>query len=50
MNRLRKEGRHSVSKIRRAVGMKIVIYEQMLKTVSQRRGINKMKSFRLHPI
>ena len=49
------QGRHAVSKIRRAVIMKIAVKESMggniaamrkrLKTVSQRRGVDKTKSF-----
>ena len=48
-------GRHAVSKIRRAVSMKIAVKEskrdniaatrKRLKTVSQRRGVDKTKSF-----
>ena len=50
-----RERRHAVGKIRRAVSMKIVVKEgkrgniaakrKRLKTVSQRRGVDKMKSF-----
>ena len=53
--RLREQGKHAVSEIRRAVSMKIVVKEskrcnivamrKRLKTVSQRRGVDKMKSF-----
>ena len=53
--RPREEGRHAVSKIRRAVSMKITIEDsergniatmrERLKTVSQRRGIDETKSF-----
>ena len=49
------EGRHAVSKIRRAVSMKITVEDskkgnivairERLKTVSQRRGTDEMKSF-----
>ena len=49
------ERRHAVSRIRRAVGMKIAIKDskrynilsvrKRLKTVSQRRGVDKTKSF-----
>ena len=53
--RLREQGRHAVSKIRRAVSMKIVIKEstggniaairKRQNTVSQRRGVDKTKNF-----
>ena len=53
--RLREQGRHAVNKVRRAVSMKIVVKEskrgniaamrKRLKTVSQRRGVDKTKSF-----
>ena len=53
--RLQEQGRHAVSKIRRAVIMKIAVKEskrgniaairKRLKTVSQRRGVDKTKSF-----
>ena len=53
--RQRKEGRHAVSKIRRAISTKIAVKEskrgnvaamrKRLKTVSQRRGGDKTKSF-----
>ena len=53
--RSREQGRHAVSKIRRAVIMKIALKEskrgnieamrKRLKTVSQRRGVDKTKSF-----
>ena len=53
--RLREQGRHAVSNIRRSVSMKIALKGSMrgnitamrkrLKTVSQRRGVNKTKSF-----
>ena len=53
--RPRKEGRHAVSKIRRAVSMKIAVeysksrnisaMRQWLKTVSQRRGADETKNF-----
>ena len=58
--RPKKEGRHAVSKIRRAVSMKIAVensercnvaaMRKRLKTVSQRRGIDETKSFRFHPV
>ena len=51
----REQGKHAVSKIRRAVSMKISVKEskrgnvaamrKRLKTVSQRRGVDKTKSF-----
>ncbi len=51
-------GRHAVSKLRRAVSMKIAIKDRQRsnsaarfkakKTVSERRRANKAKSFRLH--
>ena len=50
----REQGRHAVSEIRRAVSMKIVVKESKRgniaamrkrgKTVSQKRGVDKMKS------
>ena len=53
--RLREQGRHAVSEIRRAVSMKIAVKEskrvniaamrKRLKTVSQRRRVDKTKSF-----
>ena len=53
--RLREQGRHAVSKIRRAVSMKIALKEskrgntvairKRLKTVCQRRGVDETKSF-----
>ena len=53
--RPREQGRHAVSEIRRAVSMKIAVKEskrgnivamrKRLKTVSQRRGIDKTKTF-----
>ena len=53
--RPREQGRYAVSEIRRAVSMKIAVKEskrgniaamrQRLKTVSQRRGVDKTKSF-----
>ena len=53
--RLREQGRHAVSEIRRALSMKIAVKEskrgniaamrKRLKTVSQRRGVDKTKSF-----
>ena len=53
--RPREEGRHAVSKIRRAVSMKIAVEDsktgntaakrERLKTVNQRRGVDKTKSF-----
>ncbi|MPC38238.1 hypothetical protein E2C01_031743 [Portunus trituberculatus] len=53
--RLQEEGRHALNKIRRAVCMKIVLNDnkrcnipavrKRLKTVSQRRGVDKTKSF-----
>ena len=53
--RPREQGRHAVSEISRAVSMKIVVKEskkgnsvamrKRLKTVSQRRGVDKTKSF-----
>ena len=53
--RPREQGRHAVRKIRRAVSMKILVKEtkggnivamrKRLKTVSQRRGVDKTKSF-----
>ena len=58
--RPREEGRHAVSKIRRAVSMKISVEDRErqqcgekregLKTVSQRRGVDETKSFRFHPV
>ena len=58
--RPKKEGRHAVSKIRRAVSMKtavenskrcnIAAMRKRLKTVCQRRGIDEMNSFRFHPV
>ena len=49
------QGRHAVIKMRRAVSMKIAVKEskrgniagmgKKLKTLSQRRGVDKMKSF-----
>ena len=49
------QGRHAVSKIRRAVNMKIALKDskrgnisamiKRLKTISQRRGVDKLKSF-----
>ena len=57
--RQQEQGRHAVSDIRRAVSMKIVIKEskrgniaamrKTLKTVSQRRGVDKTKSFFIPP-
>ena len=51
----REQGRHAVSEIRRAVNMKIAVKEskrsniaamrKRMKTVSQRRGVDKTKSF-----
>ena len=53
--RPREQGRHAVSKIRRAVSIKTMVKEskrgniaaigKRLKTVSQRRGVDKTKSF-----
>ena len=53
--RPREHGKHAVSRIRRVVNMKIVVKEskrgniaamrKRLKTVSQRRGVDKTKSF-----
>ena len=53
--RLQEEGRHAVSKIRRAVSMKITVEDskranitamrERLKTVSLRKGIDETKSF-----
>ena len=53
--RPREQGRHAVNEIRRAVIMKIALKESKtgniaamrmrLKTVSQRRGVDKTKSF-----
>ena len=58
--RLREQGRHAVSKIRRAVSIKIAVQEskrdnigamrKRLKTVSQRRGVDKTKSFSFPPV
>ena len=52
--RLREEGKHAVSKVRRAVNVKIVVengkrcntgaVRKSLKTVSQRRGVDMTKS------
>ena len=51
----REQGRHAVSVIRRAVSMEVAVKEKKrgniaamkkrLKTVSQRRGVDKTKSF-----
>ena len=53
--RPRMQGRHAVNKIRRAISMKITVKEskrdnlagmrKRLKTVSQRRGVDKTKIF-----
>ena len=53
--RMREQGRHAVSKIRRAVSMEVAVKEskrgniaamrKRLKTFSQRRGVDKTKSF-----
>ena len=53
--RPREQERHAVSKVRRAIFMKIAVKEsktgniagmrKRLKTVSQRRGVDKTKSF-----
>ena len=53
--RPREEGRHAVSKIKRAVSMKIAVEDsergniaaerKRLETVSQRRGVDETKSF-----
>ena len=49
--RLREQGRHAVSEIRMKIAIKeskrgnIAAMRKRLKTVSQRRGVDKMKSF-----
>ena len=58
--RSREQGRHAVSKVRRAVITKKAVKEskrgnieamrKRLKTVSPRRGVDKTKSFRFHPV
>ena len=58
--RPREQGRHAVSEIRRAVSMEVAVKESKrgniaamrkgLKTVSQRKGVDKTKSFRFHPV
>ena len=58
--RTREHGRHAVSKIRGAVSMKIAVkyskrgniaaMRKRRKTVSQRKGVDKMKSFSFHPV